>query len=257
METCVQYTQSGRVVTVTLNRPAVHNAINAAMLQELEYIAGRLATDETVGAVVLQGAGERAFSAGADIREFEENQRTPEKSREHCLYGHRVFQQWFDLPIPVIAAIEGYCLGGGLELALVADIRVAGEDAVFGFPEIKLGLFPAWGGLHRLPLLVGEPRARQMILTGEPISVAEALRDGLVQRCVPRGAAVREALALAQVMAGYDREVISYCKEALRRAACTVTPYEVRYEALLIGARSQSPTFRSQLAALLERRRAQ
>jgi enoyl-CoA hydratase len=254
MESCIQVEQSGRVATVTLNRPTVLNAISVAMLGELEALSGRLAADESVGAVVIRGAGERAFCAGDDISEFQQTQRTPEASREHCLLGHRVFQSWADLPVPVVAAIEGYCLGGGLELALVCDLRVAAEDAVFGFPEIRLGLFPAWGGLHRLPLLVGEPRARQMILTGENISCAEACRDGLVQKAVSHGSACEAAGALAAVMAGYDREVVAYCKEALSRTARSVTPYAFKYEALLVSARSASPAFRSQLAAFLARK---
>ena len=171
------------VATVTLNRPDVLNAMNNAMREELLDAFTRLRADEEVRAVIVTGAGERAFSAGADIREFLDPP-VPTRFREE---RRRLdFRREMDrCPQPIIAAIRGFALGGGLELALACDIRIAAEDAQLGLTEINLGIIPGGGGTQRLPRLVGRGKALEMILTGARVPAAEALRIGLVERVVP------------------------------------------------------------------------
>ncbi|HEY3066949.1 MAG TPA: enoyl-CoA hydratase-related protein [Methylomirabilota bacterium] len=201
------------VATVTLDRPDVHNAMNQTMRQELTRCFGDLAQDEEVRAIVVMGAGERAFSAGADIREFVEPQ-IPVRFREH---RRRVdFRQAMDrCGQPIVAAIRGFALGGGLELALACDIRIASEDAQLGLTEVNLAIIPGGGGTQRLPRLVGRGKALEMILTGARIGAAEALRIGLVERVVPAAEVVTAATALARTMAEKAPVALRYAKEAV------------------------------------------
>jgi len=201
------------VVTVTLNRPDVHNAMNQTMRGELVRCFSELATDDDVRAIVVTGAGERAFSAGADIREFVEPQ-VPVRFREH---RRRVdFRQTIErCGQPIIAAIRGFALGGGLELALACDIRIASEDAQLGLTEVNLAIIPGGGGTQRLPRLVGRGKALEMILTGARIGAAEALRIGLVERVVPATEVLAAATTLARTMASKAPVALRYAKEAV------------------------------------------
>ena len=201
------------VATVTLDRPDVHNAMNQTMRQELTRCFGDVALDEDVRAIVVTGAGERAFSAGADIREFVEPQ-IPVRFREH---RRRVdFRQAMDrCGQPIVAAIRGFALGGGLELALACDIRIASEDAQLGLTEVNLAIIPGGGGTQRLPRLVGRGKALEMILTGARIGAAEALRIGLVERVVPAAEVTAVATALARTMAEKAPVALRYAKEAV------------------------------------------
>ena len=201
------------VVTITLNRPEVHNAMNEQMRQELTRCFGDLATSDAARVVVVTGAGERAFSAGADIREFVEPQ-VPVRFRES---RKRVdFRQAMDrCPQPIIAAIRGYALGGGLELALACDIRLASEDAQLGLTEVNLAIIPGGGGTQRLPRLVGRGRALEMILTGARIDAREAWRIGLVERVVPAADVLAAARELARTLAEKAPVALRYAKEAV------------------------------------------
>jgi len=201
------------VVTITLNRPEVHNAMNEQMRQELTRCFGDLATSDAARVVVVTGAGERAFSAGADIREFVEPQ-VPVRFRES---RKRVdFRQAMDrCPQPIIGAIRGYALGGGLELALACDIRIAGEDAQLGLTEVNLAIIPGGGGTQRLPRLVGRGRALEMILTGARIDAREAWRIGLVERVVPAADVLAAARELARTLAEKAPVALRYAKEAV------------------------------------------
>ena len=201
------------VVTITLNRPEVHNAMNEQMRQELTRCFGDLATSDAARVVVVTGAGERAFSAGADIREFVEPQ-VPVRFRES---RKRVdFRQAMDrCPQPIIGAIRGYALGGGLELALACDIRIAGEDAQLGLTEVNLAIIPGGGGTQRLPRLVGRGRALEMILTGARIDAREAWRIGLVERVVPAADVLASARELARTLAEKAPVALRYAKEAV------------------------------------------
>jgi enoyl-CoA hydratase len=201
------------VTTVTLNRPDVLNAMNDAMRRELLEVFTGLATDEAVRVVVVTGAGGRAFSAGADIRGFVEPQE-PVAYREHRrrIEFRRVMET---CPQPILAAIRGYALGGGLELALACDIRVAGDDAQLGLTEVNLAIIPGGGGTQRLPRLVGRGKALEMILTGARIDAAEALRIGLVERVVPAAEALTATQTLARALAAKAPIALRYAKEAV------------------------------------------
>ena len=201
------------VVTITLNRPEVHNAMNEQMRQELTRCFGDVATSDEARVVVVTGAGDRAFSGGADIREFVEPQ-VPVRFRES---RKRVdFRQAMDrCPQPIIAAIRGYALGGGLELALACDIRIAGEDAQLGLTEVNLAIIPGGGGTQRLPRLVGRGRALEMILTGARIDAREAWRIGLVERVVPAADVLAAARELARTLAEKAPVALRYAKEAV------------------------------------------
>jgi enoyl-CoA hydratase/carnithine racemase len=201
------------VATVTLNRPDVLNAQNNAMREGLMAAFAALKTDEDVHAIVVTGAGERAFSAGADIKEFLEPP-VPTRFREQ---RRRLdYRAEMDrCPQPIVAAIRGFALGGGLELALACDIRIAAEDAQLGLTEINLGIIPGGGGTQRLPRLVGRGKALEMILTGARLSAAEALRVGLVERVVPVAELSSAALGLARTIAEKAPIALRYAKEAV------------------------------------------
>ncbi len=201
------------VVTITLNRPDVLNAMNNAMREELLDVFTRLRDDDDARAVVVTGAGDRAFSAGADIREFLEPP-VPTRFREQR--KRLDFRREMDrCPQPIIAAIRGFALGGGLELALACDIRIAAEDAQLGLTEINLGIIPGGGGTQRLPRLVGRGKALEMILTGARVPAAEALRIGLVERVVPVAELQSAAQSLARAIADKAPIALRYAKEAV------------------------------------------
>jgi enoyl-CoA hydratase len=209
----IHYEAADGVAIVTLARPAVHNAMNDTMRRELTECFTGLTTADDVHAIVVTGDGERAFSAGADVREFVAPS-SPVRAREE---RRRVdFRQVMDqCPQPIIAAIRGFAFGGGLELALACDIRIASEDAQLGLTEITLGIIPGGGGTQRLPRLVGRGKALELILTGARISAAEALRIGLVERVVPAGETLASALDLARTIAAKAPVALRYAKEAV------------------------------------------
>ena len=168
---------------VTLNRPRVLNALNRATLRELGVCFEQLAQDEQAGAVILTGAGEKAFAAGADINELATQ--SPAEGKEFAVAGQAVMNRIERLGKPVIAAVNGHALGGGCELAMACTLRIASETARLGQPEVKLGIIPGYGGTQRLARLIGGGRALELVLTGEPITAQEALRIGLVNEVVP------------------------------------------------------------------------
>ena len=203
----------GRVAVLTVNRPEAMNALNQQvrdrMLEHLEAIE----TDDAIGAIVITGQGEKAFIAGADIKEFEG--RSPFDQRE-AMASPRVFDVMATYPKPVIAMINGYCLGGGCELSMSCDIRIASEKAKLGQPEINLGLIPGGGGTQRLPRLVGMGHAMRLILTGDMIPAAEAKEIGLVEMVVPAEELREKTLALATKIASMSPITLRVAKEALR-----------------------------------------
>jgi enoyl-CoA hydratase len=212
-EAPVLYEVADHVATLTLNRPQVRNAMNTALREAmLEHITA-LAVNDDVRVIVIKGAGDKAFSAGADIREFVEPL-VPTQFREQ---RRRIdFRQVMDrCPQPIIAAIRGVALGGGLELALACDIRIAGDDAQLGLTEVNLAIIPGGGGTQRLPRLIGRGKALEMILTGARIGAAEALRLGLVERVVPAAEVLTAANDLARELAGRAPVALRYAKEAV------------------------------------------
>src|SRR5437773_608535 len=184
-----------RVALVTINRPKVLNALNSQTIDDLRRAMLDLQRDDEVRAIVVTGAGEKSFVAGADINELAVQ--TPTGGRARALTGQHVFDLIENLGKPVIAAINGFALGGGCELAMACTLRIAADTARLGQPEIALGLIPGYAGTQRLTRLVGRGRAMEMMLTGSPVAADEALRIGLVNRVVPAAALLGEARALA------------------------------------------------------------
>jgi enoyl-CoA hydratase len=214
-ETLRLSTEDG-VATVTIHRPEKRNALNAQVRRELVDTLDALAEDPDVRVVILTGAGDRAFVAGADIGEFAE--RSPLEQRA-AMEGRRVFEVLADHPKPTIAAINGYALGGGCELALACDLRIAARSARLGQPEVALGLLPGGGGTQRLPRLVGLGRALRMILTGDLLDAEEAARIGLVDEVVDDDALAGRARAVANRIAAHSPVAVKLIKQAVRAAA--------------------------------------
>ncbi|MBI2207354.1 MAG: enoyl-CoA hydratase/isomerase family protein [Candidatus Rokubacteria bacterium] len=211
--TAIRYELDDGLATITMNRPDVHNAMNDAMRRELTQVFTEIAVSDDVRVVLVTGAGERAFSAGADIREFVD---VPSLAHYREQRRRLDFRQAMDrCPQPIIAAIRGYAFGGGLEMALACDIRVAGDDAKLGLTEIDLAIIPGGGGTQRLPRLLGRGKALEMILTGARIGADEALRIGLVERVVPAGDVQKAALELARTIASKAPIALRYAKEAV------------------------------------------
>jgi enoyl-CoA hydratase/carnithine racemase len=209
----ILYAVDGQVATITLNRPEVHNAQNDTLRRELYQVFGALTTDDDVKVVVITGAGERAFSAGADIREFVEPASPTQLRERRKRIDYRSMMDRCSQPI--IAAINGFALGGGLELALACDIRIAAENATLGLTEINLAIIPGGGGTQRLPRLIGRGKALEMILTGARIAASEALQVGIVERVVPAGDALKAATELARTIAEKAPIALRYAKEAV------------------------------------------
>jgi len=205
----------GDAVLVTLNAPERRNAIDQAMVDSLHRLLDDLQQDDSVAALVITGAGEKAFAAGADIAQL----RDRTSSDAEKAINSRIFNRIEEFPAPVIAAVRGYALGGGCELAIACDLRVAGESARFGQPEVKLGIMPAAGGTYRLPRLIGLGRARELIYTGRMIGAQEALGMGLVDFLVPDVEVVDRALALAEEIGNNGRLAVRAAKRSLNALA--------------------------------------
>ena len=211
------------VATVTLNRPEARNAINRQMAEDLLAAFRDLAADETLRAVIVTGQGERAFCAGADL--IERRSLAPDARWRHTQAIAAAADAIVACPVPTIAAIRGYALAGGTELALACDLRVAGDDAVFGLPEVKIGIFPGAGGPVRLPALIGGGAARDLLLTGRQVRAGEAKEIGLIERLVPVKEVMTTARALATEIAANAPLATRALKEALTASAGT-TPAE-------------------------------
>jgi enoyl-CoA hydratase len=219
----------GAVVTITVNRPKALNALNPATLLELQRCTDDLRQDRTARCVVLTGAGDRAFVAGADIGAME--QMSALDGRRFALLGQGVMRQLELLPIPVIAAVNGFALGGGLELALACDVILAAATAKFGQPEISLGIIPGFGGTQRLPRRIGVEAARLLIYTGELIGADEALRLGLVARVVPPTELLPAARHLAATLAAKAPVALQQAKSAINTGSDIDLDDACRYEA--------------------------
>jgi enoyl-CoA hydratase len=211
----VLFEQSGRVAILTINRPDKMNALSEGVRADLLAALDRIAEDDGIGVVVLTGAGEKAFIAGADIGEFAG--RSPFDQR-HAMRSPRIFDVMASYPKPVIAMINGYCLGGGCELAMSCDIRVASDKASFGQPEINLGLIPGGSGTQRMPRLVGSGQAMRLILSGDRIAAGEAAQVGLVDLVIPHEELRAKTLELAARIASKSPLTLKVAKEAVRAA---------------------------------------
>lgn len=240
---------------VTLNRPHRLNALNDVLLEELSDILDTAEKDSSIKCVVITGEGDRAFSVGADVTMFPKA--TPIKAEEFSRTGQKVFGKIEELPKPVIAAINGFALGGGLELALACDFRVAAEHAELGSPEILLGLIPGWGGTQRLVRIVGLAKAKELVLLGNRLKAEEALKIGLVNKVVHYEKLRDEARALAQKLSEGPPIALKYAKHALNFG--TQVPLEVglRLEACSVGLSFSTEDLKEGIEAFMSKRKAE
>lgn len=249
----IHLTLDGPFATVTLNRPDKLNALDPEMLGGLERLAGQIEENETVRVVLLTGAGERAFCVGADINAWAALEAL-DMWRRWIRDGHRVFDRLARLRQPVIAVLNGYAFGGGLELALAADIRLAADGIELAMPEVKIGTIPGWGGTWRLPALLGPARAKQMILTGMRIDARKAERWGLVNEVFPREALMDEALALADAVAENAPLSVQMAKQLIDGGGAVAS---LHLEALAGALAASTDDGREGIASFRERRSAQ
>ncbi len=245
--------RDGAVAVVTINRPDKLNALNAATLRELDRAMAEARADEGVRVIILTGAGEKSFVAGADINELSEM--SPVGGREHARLGQGVFDRIESLGKPVIAAINGFALGGGCELAMACTLRIAADHAKFGQPEVNLGLIPGYAGSQRLPRLVGRGRALELLLTGDPIRADEALRIGLVNRVVAAAELMAHARALAQLLASKAPVAVRYILDAVAGGLDMSLDDAQTYEATLFGLVAATDDMREGTRAFLEKRK--
>jgi enoyl-CoA hydratase len=246
--------REGRVAILTVNRPEKLNALNDQVRDEMLAILTQLETDDSVGVIVITGAGEKSFIAGADIGEFAG--RSPFDQR-HAMRFPRVFDVMANYPKPVIAMINGFCLGGGCELAMSCDFRIASEKARFGQPEINLGLIPGGGGTQRLSRLVGLGHAMRLILSGDMIGAAEARDIGLVEMVTPHDELRARTLELANRIAGKSPLTLRVAKEAVRAAERLSIEDGIVYERDLFCLCFSSADKAEGVSAFLEKRPAQ
>lgn len=240
-----------RLAIVTINHPPV-NALNSRVLEALEKSFDELAADKGIGAVVLTGAGEKAFVAGADISEF--TTLSSANGEQLSRRGQLIFQKIEDFPAPVIAAVNGFALGGGLELALACDIRVLSENARVGLPEVTLAIFPGYGGTQRLPRTIAPGKARELIFTGEMIPAAEAYRIGLADHLVAPGEALAQARKIAEKILARGPIAVRLAKEAVNRGQGLPVSEGCQIEAQLFGQLCDTEDQKEGAAAFLEKR---
>jgi enoyl-CoA hydratase len=243
------------VATITINRPKVLNALNAQTFDELRRAVLAVRHDADVRAVIVTGAGDKAFVAGADINEL--TVQSPDEGRERAMSGQHVLDLIENLGKPVIAAINGYALGGGCELALACTVRIAADTAKLGQPEINLGIIPGYGGTQRLSRLVGAGRALELLLTGDQISAAEAYRIGLVNRVVTPANLMAEARKMARALASKPPVAVRYILDAVHKGLQMPFRDAQNFEATLFGLVSATDDMREGTRAFLEKRKAE
>ncbi len=247
----VELTRQDEFAVVTLNRPETLNALSAAVLRELDQAFDAVAAGDA-RALIVTGAGAKAFCAGADIKEL--TGRSLSEQRRDAAFGQAVLARLDELPMPSVAAINGYAFGGGLELALACTFRLALPTAKMALPEIKLGLIPGYGGTQRLPRVVGEARALELILSGRTLDAQEALRIGLVHRVV-EGDAVAAAIDYARAFSGYGLPALKLARDAVRRALDVPLHEGLRLEADLNTLAFQTRDAAEGMNAFMEKRK--
>jgi enoyl-CoA hydratase len=253
MPTTLLFELSNGIARITINRPDKLNALNATVISELGDAVTRVETDAAVRGVILTGSGQKAFVAGADIAEL--TAQTPMDGKARAILGQQVFRRLERCGKPVIAAVNGFALGGGCELAMACHIRIAAEHARFGQPEVKLGIGPGYGGTARLPRLVGKGRALELLLTGGMIDAAEAFRIGLVNRVVPADTLIAEAEALLRTILENGPLAIRACLEAVDSGLEADLDQALLLEANHFGLLSATEDMREGTKAFLEKRK--
>ncbi|MDR3588640.1 MAG: short-chain-enoyl-CoA hydratase [Negativicutes bacterium] len=241
------------IAIVTVNLPKALNALNADTIKELDKMADQLAGDDEVKVVIITGAGDKAFVAGADITEM--RPMSAIQGRNWGKLAQAVFNKIENLPKPVIAAVNGYALGGGNELAMACDIRIASESAKFGQPEVSLGVPPGFAGTQRLPRLVGKGRAKELLFTGDMIDAAEAYRIGLANKVVAPEALLDTAKALAKKIMSRAPLAVQICKAAVNEGLDMDLESGVAYEAEVFGLCFATADQKEGMAAFVEKRK--
>ena len=251
MSDLIQVTREERLAILTITRPPV-NALNHEVMDALEAAFEKLSTDETVGAVIVTGAGEKAFVAGADITEFPNlNSANGEKLSRR---GQAVFQKIADFPAPVIAAVNGFALGGGLELALACDIRVIAENAKVGLPEVTLGIFPGYAGTQRLPRIIPAGKAKELIFTGAMIDAAEAHRVGIADHLAAAGEALNTAREVAAKILKVGPVAVRLAKKAVNEGLDQTLEEGQKTEAALFAELCDTEDQKEGAKAFMEKR---
>jgi enoyl-CoA hydratase len=248
----ILYEKKDRIGIVTLNRPKVLNALNIATMDELRRVVLEIRRDDSVGAVIFTGSGEKAFVAGADIKEFLDL--SPEGARRFSLAGQHVFRLIEKLGKPSIAAINGFALGGGCELALACTVRVASENAKLGQPELNLGLIPGYGGTQRLARLVGRGVAMELVLSGRFVDAQEALRVGLVNKVTPLDKLMEACEEMARAFISKGALALRYAMEAIDEGLQVSLDEGAYVEANLFGLCFATEDMKEGVAAFLEKR---
>ena len=248
----VRLEKDGAIAILTIDRPKALNALNYETLQELLSCFRQLEKEQEIGVVILTGSGERAFVAGADISYMQKLNGL--QAAEFAGLGHAVMAAIEGLPQPVIAAVNGFALGGGCELALACDIRIAAENAKFGQPEVNLGVIPGFGGTQRLPRLVGKGRACELLYTGDIIGTEEAWRIGLVNKVVPMAQLMETCRTVAQKIIAKGPIAIRLCKETVNNGLEMDLDRANRYEAVQFGQCFASEDQKEGMLAFLEKR---
>jgi enoyl-CoA hydratase len=249
----LRITADGRVHTVMVNRPEVLNAMNTALLEELLATLKDLGADDQCGVIVLTGAGDRSFIAGADIKEMDG--KTPLEARAYSELGQEIAHMLEVMRKPTIAAVNGYALGGGCELALACDIRLCSENAQFGQPEINLGIIPGWGGTQRLARATNIGYAKELILSGRMVDSDEAFERGLVQHVYPLEELMPRTMELAQQMATKSPVALYYAKESTNRALHGDIGGNLVHEADLYSLMFSTDDAKEGLRAFVEKRK--
>ncbi len=242
-----------RLAIVTINRPEVRNALNSEVVRELTAAFQRLAADPAVGAILLTGAGDKAFVAGADIKEMVA--KSGLEMQGFSELGRRLGEAMEGCPKPILAAINGYALGGGCEIAMACDLRLASENAKIGQAEINIGIIPGFGGSQRLPRFVGAGWAAQMIFTGEAIDAVTAERIGLVNKVVPQDRLLEETKALARKMVDKGPVALALAKACLRAAQEMPLSQGLSYESAAFGVVGATKDKVEGMTAFLEKRK--
>jgi enoyl-CoA hydratase/carnithine racemase len=247
----IELSAEGNMATVRLNRPDRYNALGSRIVDELGQALERVEGSEQVRAVILTGAGEKAFCSGVDLKERAEM--TADERWVHNRALNAFAERLARLQMPTVAALNGLAFGGGLEVALACDFRIAAEEAEFSLPEVGIGIVPGAGGTQRLPRLIGPTKAKELILTGRRVSADDALDMGLVSKVVPRGSLMEEARSLAEEISANSPLALAYAKAAVDLASETTIEQGLRYETAAIRATLSSEDYKIGLAAFADR----
>ena len=243
-----------QIATITFNRPEVLNALNEASLKEFSHAIDNVAENGDISVLILTGAGDKAFVAGADIKEFLTFNAL--KAKNFSEMGHGVVNKLQELPIPVIAAVNGFALGGGCEVVIACDFIYASENAMFGLPEINLGIIPGFGGTQRLPRLIGKNRAKEMIFTGKMIPAAEAQAMGLVNKVCAQDELMDDVLNVAKIIVAKGKVSLRAAKEAINTGMDVDLKTGCRIEIDAFAICLASPDAKEGTQAFLEKREA-